>query len=97
MRIDPSRQVSMDAAHMGFPSATEALNKLKNIKKSKNTPKSGNIIIFPMQAKQTGPARCYAAAGLVIISHHQSVTSQFAAGWKITPAGGGKKSVVQQD
>jgi len=36
VRIDPSRQVSMDAAPMGFPSATEALNKLKNIKKSKH-------------------------------------------------------------
>ena len=34
VRIDPSRRVSMDAARMGFPSATEALNKLKNIKKS---------------------------------------------------------------
>ena len=46
VRIDPSRQVSMDAARMGFPSATEALNKLKDIKKSKNTPKPGNIYIY---------------------------------------------------
>ena len=31
MRIDPSRQVSMDAARTGFPSATKALNKFQNI------------------------------------------------------------------
>ena len=35
VRIDPSRQVSMDAARMGFPSATKALNKFENINRNK--------------------------------------------------------------
>ena len=43
-RIDLSRQVSMDAARMGFPSATAGLNQSKNIKKSTNIQKSENSI-----------------------------------------------------